>query len=325
MFHIHKRTLVIGVIILAVLPLLGMGKYIQHLMVLWMLFALMAISLNIIIGYIGELSFGHAAFFGIGAYASAMLTVYAGFPVWIGILLAPLASGVFGFLVGYVSLRVKGPQFAILTLGFGAILHSVVMNWIDFTNGPLGITKVPVPHISFLPSIDFGRAQNYYYLTLIATLIAVYICYAMLSSRTGRAFLAVRENDVLAASVGINVFRFKLLAFVISTMMVGVAGSLYAHYFGVITPDLLTLVYILPMIIMVIVGGKGSILGPIVGALLYIGLMELLRSSGSMRMLIFSVLLTISVIALPGGIASLWKNLFQKQKLASEVTHENAS
>jgi branched-chain amino acid transport system permease protein len=156
-------------------------------------------------------------------------------------------------------------------------------------------------------------------------LAAVYVCYSLLGSRTGRAFLAIRENDTLAAAVGINVFRFKLLAFVISTMMVGVAGSLYAHYLEVVTPDLLTLVYILPMIIMVIVGGKGSVNGPIIGALVYVGLLEVLRSSGSMRMLVFSILLTISVIVLPGGLASIWHRHFHKTRKAEGVADETAS
>jgi branched-chain amino acid transport system permease protein len=298
-----------GVLALALLPLLGLGGYINHLLVLWMLFALMAISLNLIIGYLGELSFGHAAFFGIGAYTSAMLSVYLQVPFWIGLLAAPLVAGAFGLVIGFVSLRVKGPQFAILTLGFGAILHSVVINWMEVTNGPLGITKIPRPQVPFLPSIDLGLAANYYYIALAAVLAAVYICRALMSSRTGRAFLAVRENDVLAAAVGIDVFRFKLLAFVLATMMVGVAGSLYAHYMGVITPDLLTLAYMAPMIIMVIVGGKGTINGPIIGALLYVGLLEVLRSSGSMRMLVFAILLTICVIVLPGGIVSLWSRV----------------
>ena len=300
---IDRRILfVVAIAVLAVLPLLGLGAYIQHLLVLWMLFALMAISLNIIIGYLGELSFGHAAFFAIGAYTSAMISVFAGLPFWLGLVAAPIASGLLGLVIGYVSLRIKGPQFAILTLGFGAILHSVFINWVDVTNGPLGITKIPPPH---LPGIDFGAATTYFYLVLIFVVAAMYLCHALVSSRTGRAFIAIRENDALAASVGIDVFRFKLLGFVLATMMVGVAGSLYAHYLQVITPELFTLQYMAPMVIMVIVGGKGTITGPVIGALVYVGLLEVLRASGSMRMLVFAVLLTLCIVFLPGGIASL--------------------
>lgn len=293
---------VVTVAVVAILPLLGLGSYIQHLLVLWMLFALMAISLNLIIGYLGELSFGHAAFFAIGAYASAMLSVFAGLPFWLGLIAAPVVAGLLGLAIGYVSLRIKGPQFAILTLGFGAILHSIFVNWVDVTNGPLGITKIPPPR---LLGFEFNTATPYFYLVLVFVLAAMYLCHALVSSRTGRAFIAIRENDALAASVGIDVFRFKLLGFVIATMMVGVAGSLYAHYLQVITPELFTLHYMAPMVIMVIVGGKGTIAGPVIGALVYVGLLEILRASGSMRMLVFAVLLTLCIVFLPGGIASL--------------------
>ncbi len=302
-----RTATLIAIAAVGVLPLLGIDAYLQHLLVMWMLFALMALSLNIIIGYLGELSFGHAAFFGLGAYASAMLSVDAGMPFWIGLALAPVVAGTFGVVIGFVTLRIKGPQFAILTLGFGAILHSVFANWVDVTNGPLGITRIPPPRIPFLPHIDFAASRPYFYLVFAFVLAASYFCHALISSRTGRAFIAVRENDALAATVGVNVFAHKLLGFALATVIVGLAGSLYAHYLKVITPDLFTLHYMAPMVIMVIVGGKGTIAGPIIGALVYVGLLEILRASGSLRMLAFAVLLTLSVIFLPGGIVSLWE------------------
>jgi len=302
-----SRSLLAGAVgtgLLVLAPLAAVDSYFQHLLVIWMLFALMALSLNIIIGYLGELSFGHAAFFGLGAYASAMLTVQAGLPFWVGLIASPLIAGLFGLGIGYVSLRIKGPQFAILTLGFGAILHSIFINWVDFTNGPLGITRIPPARIPLL-GIEIGGGTAYYYLVLVFVLLAAYVCRALMRSRTGRAFIAIRENDTLAASLGVDVFRYKLLGFVVATAMVGVAGSLYAHYLKVITPGLFTLHYMAPMVIMVIVGGKGTVVGPIIGALVYVGLLEVLRASGSMRMLVFAVLLTLSVVFLPGGLASL--------------------
>jgi branched-chain amino acid transport system permease protein len=306
----------LGVALLAALPLAATGAYFQHLLVLWLLYALMALSLNIIIGYLGELSFGHAAFFGLGAYASAMLAVYSGWPFWLSLVSAAVIAGIFGLVIGYVSLRIKGPQFAILTLGFGAILHSVFINWIDFTNGPLGITKIPAPRIPLL-GYEIEGGLPYYYLVLIFLLLSAYLCRALMRSRTGRAFIAVRENDVLAASLGIDTFRYKLLGFIVATMMVGVAGSLYAHYIKVITPGLFTLHYMAPMVIMVIVGGKGTVTGPVIGALVYVVLLEVLRASGSMRMLVFAVLLTLSVIFLPGGLVSLlpkWRGQGGREK-----------
>ncbi|MBL8670340.1 MAG: branched-chain amino acid ABC transporter permease, partial [Alphaproteobacteria bacterium] len=202
--------------------------------------------------------------------------------------------------------------FAILTLGFGAILHSVFVNWVDFTNGPLGITKIPPPRLPIV-DVEIAGGRPYYFLVLFFVLLTAYLTRALVQSRTGRAFVAIRENDALAASLGIDVFRHKLLGFVAATMIVGVAGCLNAHYLKVITPDLFTLHYMAPMVIMVIVGGKGTIPGPIIGAAVYVGLLELLRASGPWRMLVFAVLLTLSVIFLPGGIASLAARLRRRK------------
>lgn len=304
------RAAMLGTGALLLIPFAANGAYFEHLLIMWMLYALMALSLNIIVGYLGELSFGHAAFFGLGAYASAMMTVYAGLPFWMGLIASVMVAGMFGLVIGYVALRIKGPQFAILTLGLGAILQSVFNNWVDVTNGPLGITKIPAARIPLLDLTIVGGIP-FYYLVMFFLLVAAYLCRAVMRCRTGRAFEALRENDMLASSLGIDVFRYKLIGFVAATVFVGVAGSLYAHYIKVITPSLFTLQYMAPMIIMVIIGGKGTVTGPVVGAFIYIVLLEALRASGSMRMLVFAFLLTLSVIFLPGGLVSLlpyWRN-----------------
>jgi branched-chain amino acid transport system permease protein len=295
-----------AVAVLAVLPLLAANPYLEHLLVLWLLYALLALSLNIIIGYLGELSFGHAAFFGIGAYSSAIFATQLGGFVWFGLVLAGLVAALFGFVIGYVALRIKGPQFAILTLGFGSILYTVTNYWVDVTRGPMGISNIPP--LSFGPGwLTFADARHTYYLVLVAVLLVAYACYALVHSRTGRAFIAVRENAPLAASLGIDVFRIKLLGFVAATAIAGVGGALYGHYLHVITPELMSLQYVAALIIMVIVGGRGTIIGPIIGAAIYIGLLETLRAAGSLRLVVFAALLTGAVIFLPGGVVSLWR------------------
>jgi branched-chain amino acid transport system permease protein len=296
----------IAVVVMIALPLLAGDAYLRHLLVMWLLFALMALSLNIIVGYLGELSFGHAAFFGIGAYASAMATVYGHFPFVVGLIAAALASAFAGLVIGWVALRIKGPQFAIMTLAFGAILQSVFANWVEVTNGPLGITRIPPPD---LPFADFASPVAYYELVLAFVIGAAWLSRAIVVSRTGRAFTAVRENDALAASIGVDVFACKLLGFTLATAVVGIAGSLYAHYLKIITPDLFGLPYMAAMVIMVIIGGKGTITGPVLGAAVYVGLLEMLRASGSMRMLVFAALLTLCVIFLPGGVVSIGQRL----------------
>ncbi len=292
-----------GALLLAVLPLLAGNAYLEHLLVLWMLYALLALSLNIIIGYLGELSFGHAAFVGVGAYTSAILSTQYGLPPLVGLPLAAVVAALFGLVIGYAALRVVGPQFAILTLGFGSILFTVTNHWVDLTRGPMGISNIPP--LSLGP-VTFADARETYYLVLALVLAVAYLCHALLASRTGRAFIAVRENAPLAASLGVNVFHTKLLGFVVATAIAGLGGAIYAHYIKVITPDIMGVHNVAALIIVVIIGGRGTIVGPILGALVYIGLLESLRVAGPLRMVVFAALLTGTVVFLPGGMVSLW-------------------
>lgn len=294
--------------VLAVLPLLVGSSYYQHILVLWGIYAVLALSLNVIIGYLGELSFGHAAFFGIGAYASAILTMRYGVPVLLGPFCAALAAGLIGAAVGYLSLRSTGPQFAILTLSFGSILYTIVNYWIDFTRGPMGIVNIPPFSLPFL-KIDFSKAVNMYYVVLVLMAMAAFGCYALMRSHSGRAFIAVRENPALAASLGINIFQTKLAGFAAAAALAGAAGSIYAHYLTVITPDLMGLQSMAAVIIMVIIGGKGTLVGPLIGALVYVCLLEVLRATGPLRLVSFAALMTACVIFLPGGLVSLWRKL----------------
>jgi branched-chain amino acid transport system permease protein len=301
----RSRLLPLGAIAgLVVLPFLTGNTYLHHLLVLWMLYALLALSLNIITGYLGELSFGHAAFFGIGAYTAAILSVQFGWPGIAGLIAAGVLAGLAGAAIGYVALRIEGPQFAILTLGFGSIIYTTTTYWVDLTRGPMGISNIPYFSFGFgLPA--FETARSTYFLVLGFVVACACICHALVTSRTGRAFVAVRENPPLAASLGIDIFRTKLSGFIVATVLAGIGGALYAQYIRVITPELMGLQYMAALIIMVVVGGRGTIVGPIVGALVYVGLLEFLRSVGPLRMVIFAALLTLSVIFLPGGLVSL--------------------
>lgn len=306
-----NRTLaLIALAAAAVLPLAIGSTYVHHLLVLWMLYTLLALSLNVIVGYIGELSFGHAAFFGIGAYTSALLGMHYGLPGLAGLLAAGIVAGAFGFVIGYVSLRIEGPQFAILTLGFGSIIYTTTNYWVELTRGPMGISNIPPLGLGEM--LVFSSAREYYYLLLVFVAAFAYACHALMSSRTGRAFIAVRENAPLAASLGIDVFHTKLLGFVAATAVAGVAGAVFGHYLTVITPEVMSLQYMVAIVIMVIIGGRGTIAGPIIGALIYVGLLELLRATGPLRLVVFAALLTLSVIFLPGGLVSLWRRFSRR-------------
>ncbi len=291
---------------LLLLPLAMGNDYVLHMLTLWALYSLLALSLNIVVGFLGELSFGHAAFFGVGAYTSALLVMQWHWPLWLAPLAGAALAGLLGWLIGYVSLRIVGPQFAILTLGFGAIVLTITNYWVDVTRGPMGLSQIPA---FSMPSwgLDFSLASHMYPLALLLLGVVLYGCHVLQHSRQGRAFVAVRENPELAASVGIDVFRTKLLGFVVATALAGFTGALYAHYLRVITPDVMSLTYMSAMLIMVVIGGKGSLYGPVLGALLYTFMLEALRSTGAWRMVVFAALLIACVVFLPGGLVSLWR------------------
>ena len=216
-----------------------------------------------------------------------------------------MIAGAFGLVIGYVALRIVGPQFAILTLGFGAIIQTITNYWVDVTRGPMGISQIPPFQIEAL-GLDFSKASHMYFLVLACLALAVYLSLTLQGSRTGRAYVAIRENPELAQSIGINTFKNKWLAFTVATTMAGVGGSLYGHYLRVITPDLMSLSYMSALIIMVIVGGKGTTLGPVIGAMVYIALLESLRAFGNLRLVVFAAMLILCVIFLPGGLISVW-------------------
>ena len=297
-----------GIAALIALPWLSDSSYLQHLLVIWGIYCLFALSLNLVVGFLGELSFAHAAFFGVGAYASAILSKNLDWPLWLAMPTAVLAAAVCGALIGYVLLRVIGHQFAILSLAFGAVIYTITNYWVDFTNGPLGISNIAMPSVALWFDAD-SPARGYYYLVLLMLLLVIYYSVSLLASGTGRAFLAIRENLPLAQAVGVNPFRFRLIGFTTSAAIAGVAGTLYAHYVRVITPELMSLNYMVAAIIMVMIGGRGTILGPMIGAAIYVGLLELLRATGSLRMIVFSLLMTGCIVFLPGGLISLWARL----------------
>jgi len=286
-------------------PIFLTDSYYRHILVLFGIFAILALSLDIIMGYLGELSLGHAAFFGLGAYVSALLSINFNLSFWITLPLAGLFTGTIGVFIGLPSFRLRGPYFAIVTLGFSQIIGLIVTNWISLTRGPMGITKIPAPTIKipFLPALEFNTEFSYYYIILGLILFSIFITRRLFNCRSGRAILAIRENEALANSIGINVYYFKIFAFGIGTMLAGISGASYAHYFRVITPDLAGLYYMANVLIMVMVGGAGSIGGAILGAFIFTIVPEALRIIENVRLIIFGGILLLSIVYLPEGVS----------------------
>ncbi len=277
------------------------NPYHLHILIMAGIFTVLALSLNLLLGYTGQLSLGHAAFFGIGAYTSALLTLKRDWSVWPALLAAAVASGLAGWAIGRLSLKLRGAYFVLVTISFAGVVSLVSQNWMDLTNGPLGLPGVPAPSLG---PWSLRTKSAYYYLVLGSAALAYLVCHRLVGSRIGRAFLALRENEPLAASVGVDGTRYLVLATVVSAAMAGVAGSLYAHYTRFISPEVFLFNYTVTMVIMVIAGGKGTLPGPVVGAIVFTALPEALREvlSWQWQMVSYGTLLVLLVYFLPRGI-----------------------
>jgi len=291
-------------VIALVLPLVLPGPYHRHVLVLAGIFTLMALGFDLVLGYLGELSLGHAAFFGIGAYTTALLTRNFGVPFPLDLLLAGLLTGMFGVLIGAPSLRLKGPYFAIVTFGFAEILHLIALNWTSLTRGPMGLPDIPHAHLGPFP---ITTELGYYYVVLALIGAAILVTRRLLTSTVGHAFLAIRENEELASAAGIATFRFKLRAFVIGMIFAGAAGSVYARYVHFVDPTALSFYYTVTVVSMVIVGGQGSIAGTVLGALIFTLVPEYLRVAERARLVIFGALLMLAIVFMPDGVRGIWQ------------------
>jgi len=279
------------------------------------IFVLFSVGLNVIVGFLGQLSLGHSAYFGIGAYAYALLVLNWGIPSFLSMILAILMSGFLGFLIGYPSLRLKGPYFAIVSLAFVMIIRLVVINWQSLTNGPMGLTGITPPTISLFGSYNLSLQSTIsnYYMVLCFVIVGIFVIHRIRYSRTGETFDACRENEELAQAVGINTSKYKIIALVISAMFIGASGGLYAQYFTYISPEIFGWYYIATPLIMVIIGGAGTIAGPIVGAVIFTFVPEFLRAIADYRLVIFGLIMIVGIIFMPDGIYGIWKKLIRSE------------
>jgi branched-chain amino acid transport system permease protein len=283
------------------LPFWLASPYFLHVVIMAGIFAVLALSLNLLLGYTGQLSLGHAAFFGIGAYTSALLTLRLVWSFWAALPGAAAAAGLAGWFIGRLALKLRGAYFVLVTISFAGVISLVSINWMDLTNGPLGLPGVPAPELG---PWSLRTKSAYYYLVLAAVGLSYLACRRLVRSRIGRAFVALRENESLAESVGVDVTHYLVLAAVVSAALAGMAGSLYAHYTRFVSPEVFLFTYTVTMVIMVVAGGKGTLAGPLVGAAIFTALPEALRAATSWQwqMLAYGVLLVLLVFFLPRGI-----------------------
>ncbi|HJV56869.1 MAG TPA: branched-chain amino acid ABC transporter permease [Methylomirabilota bacterium] len=310
-----RAALLLALAMAASAPAWVWNPYHLHTLIMAGIFAVLALSLNLLLGYTGQLSLGHAAFFGIGAYATGLLTVKLEWSPWIGLLAAVVLPGAAGYVIGRLALKLRGAYFVLLTISFAGCVSLVSVNWMDLTNGPLGLPGVPPLEIALpgLPALSLRTKPAFYYVVLAAVALSYLVCRALIRSRVGRALVALRENETLAASVGIDGTHYLVLAAVVSAAMAGFGGGLYAHYTRFVSPEVFLFTYTVTMVIMVVAGGKGTLAGPIVGAVLFTVLPEALRAATSWQwqMLLYGVLLVGVLFFMPEGIVPAARRRFR--------------
>jgi branched-chain amino acid transport system permease protein len=320
-------------------PLWLLDQYFLHIAITTGIFIIAAMSLNLLLGYTGQLSLGHVAFFGIGAYASALTTlgfdielpgglhvVHEPWPAIAGFVIAIIIAGLCGYLIGKLSFKVRGAYFVIVTISFAEVTRLVALNWVELTQGPLALNNIP-PYTLWLPGLgnyEFWSKTGYYYLVAIVGIVSYVIIQRLVNSRAGRAMAALKDNEPLATSVGIDVTRYLVLAAVISAAMAGAAGSLYAHYVKIIDPNIFLFIYTVTMVIMVITGGKGTLAGPIVGGVIFGFLPVFLRSfaAPAVQWMIYGALMIIIVFLLPQGIVPAIERYAAQWKRAKPLRDE---
>ncbi|WP_303852167.1 branched-chain amino acid ABC transporter permease [Seleniivibrio woodruffii] len=284
--------------VLLVLPLLGFSTYVMHIFILLLMWATIGMSWNLLSGYCGQVSFGHAAFFGIGAYTAGILYSKAGASPWLGLPLSVLVVGVFAFIIGLIVLRLRGPFFALATLASGEVFRVSAENMEWLTNGTLGI---------MLQKRLWVSKEPYYYIILVIAVATFLLMKYLIGSKLGYFFVAIREDQDAADSLGINTTLYKTIALVVSGMITGVAGAFYMNYMGYIDPHIVFALHDVSIItiMIVMVGGVATQWGPFVGAVIMVMLQEAVRSIGSLGALhqaIFGLLLIFIIIFLPNGI-----------------------
>jgi branched-chain amino acid transport system permease protein len=296
----RRAWLGVAVVIVAALPWLLDSSYWRGILVVCAMNVLLALSLNLVIGYAGQLNLGQSAFFGIGAYVSTILIKSYGWNFWLAAIAAVGAAGLLGLALAAFAVRLRGHYLAIASLGFAVITYQVLVNWENVTQGVRGIYGVMPP---------FSHPAALFYLVAgIAVLVYVLID-NLVRSPVGDTLRAIREDEVSAASLGINRALWKAFAFGVGAAIAGLAGCFYPGFVGTLVPDAFNIVESFTMMAMVIVGGMGTMVGPVVGAIVLTFLPELLRGFGELRLMIYGIALTLVVLFMPGGIVQAWIQL----------------
>jgi branched-chain amino acid transport system permease protein len=314
-FRSRRLWFLAAAITIALLPLIFPNSYWRTNLIVCAINVLLAIGLDFVLGYAGQLNIGQSAFYGIGAYASTLLIMKLALPFWVAFALGVMISGIAGALLSGFAVRLRGHYLAIASLGFAVITYQILLNWISLTQGPLGIYAIAAPppiRLPWLPSIAFTNLANMFYLTAGFALLTYFILDQLVRSPIGETLTALREDELSAASLGIDGSKWKAFAFAVSSAVAGAAGCFYASFVGTLVPDAFFITESFSVLAMVIVGGMGTLIGPVFGAILLTMLPELLRGIGDLRLIVYGASVALVVLFIPGGLVQAVRLIAQR-------------
>jgi branched-chain amino acid transport system permease protein len=320
---LSRPTAYLGAMLaIALLPLVFTDAYWRTNLIICAINVMLAIGLDFVLGYAGQLNLGQSAFYGLGAYVSTLLIMRLGVPFWIAFAGAVAFSGLAGIALSLFATRLRGHYLAIASLGFAVITYQILLNWISLTEGPLGIYAIPPPPafaLSGMATIDFGDLAHLFYLVAGFALLSYFLLDQLIRSPIGETLTAIREDEVSAASLGINAAAWKVFAFGVGSAVAGAAGCFYPGFVGTLVPDAFFVTESFTILAMVVVGGMGTLIGPVWGAILLTVLPELLRGIGDLRLVVYGVALTLVVLFMPGGIAQAARLALGRLRRATEA------
>jgi len=307
--------------VLVLLPLFVQDRYFMHIAVQTCIFTILTMSWNLLAGYTGQLNLGHAAFYGVGAYTSALVSMKLGLSPWLGLPAGGLAAAFFGFLLGFPALRLSGPYLAITTIGFAEILRLVAINWVDLTRGSLGLSGIPLLTPIHVGSwrFRFYFEKDYYYVVLAAALITFLCIRRLTHSEFGVSLKALRDDQTGAQSIGIDASAYKLAVFTISAFFAGFAGALFAHFVRLVSPETMALHVTFDVLTMTMIGGLGTTGGPIIGAIVLTSFSNWLRYledflKMDIRLVVYGLMLILTIRFMREGLMGVIRGLAERFK-----------
>jgi len=307
----------INLLVLALLITLPvvLNQYQQYVLNMVLIYIIIGLSFNLLVGYAGQFSFAHPAFLGIGAYSSCLMVLHLGIPFWLALPICGLITAMFGLMIGLPALRISSFYLGMVTVAFNELIVWIFLHWDSVTKGAMGL-KVPKP---FIGGFTFSTDKQIYCIILAVTLFCVLSIRNILRSKFGRAFVAIRDSEIAASTLSINLIKYKIFVFMLSAFYVGIAGGLYGISVGIIIPEAFGLSPVLIYFAIIIIGGLGSFTGTILSSIIITLLPEFLRGFVALQEILFGVLLVVFIVFLPQGIHGLLLKMnFIKQESFSQ-------